>query len=518
MDAIAPPSLSAASSASSAPAVPAARPAPAPLSFAVGADAAPLRAPRNARRIALLALGLGVLADVFFDGVPLGIGWPLFLAAALGAFLAAGGREAWERARPAAWLLWPMAATALFVGVRDSPELAVLNVAASSLCLLLFAHFATAEESAFSLGPAALVSRALLAGPRALLAGPPTVKASLEDVPLRALGGKLAALARTAAVAVPVVLVFAGLLAAADPMFSSLVERALEAVGLELWSTMLSRTLTVAGAGLAMAGVLSFALRRHRPLPAAVQVPGRLSLRTSATVLGLVSLLFVAFGLVQARFLFGGDHGRLPIGLTYAQYAHQGFFQLVAVVVLTLLLILALGRWTHLGSALEAAAFKSLGTGLVLCAMPLWASAVQRMVIYQDAYGATVLRVFVLAFLCATSVLLAWRAVSLWVAPVRFGGGALLLCLLSALALDVANPDALVASHNLARKDGAVVLDTWYLRQLSADAVPAVERGSLALDPEVREAVLFDLRARAAARTSRHPAAWNAARARAQAR
>ena len=233
----------------------------------------------------------------------------------------------------------------------------------------------------------------------------------------------------------------------------------------------------------------------------------------------LVSALFSAFGVVQARFLFGGDSGALPFGLTYASYAHRGFFQLVAVVVLTLFLILALGRWTKLESGGQKLAFNALGTVLVLTTAPLWASAVQRMVIYQDAYGATVLRIFVLAFLSAVGVLLGYRAVSLWVKPQWFGGGALALSLLSALALNVANPDAIVAAHNLARPAGTtVVLDTWYLSQLSADAVPAVERGTIGLDAEQREWLLGALRDRAQARSSMNPAAFNLARSRAMAR
>jgi Domain of unknown function (DUF4173) len=478
----------------------------------------PQRTPRHARRIGALAVALGVFADLCFDGVPLGLGWPLFLGAAVVAFLIAGGREAWQQARPALWLLWPMAVSAGFVAVRDSPELTALNVAVSSLCLLLFAHFATAEERLFTLGPASLVSRALAAGPRALWSAPPTVLASLEGVPVRAVHGSLLALGRTMLVAVPIVLVFAGLLAAADPMFSALVEGTFDALGGDLGGALVSRTLTIAGASLAMAGVLSFALRRRQQLADAVPVVSRLALRTTATVLAMVSLLFVAFGLVQARFLFSADHSGLPEGLTYAAYAHQGFFQLVAVVVLTLLLILALGRWTRLESGGQQLTFNVLGTALVACTAPLWAAAVQRMLIYQEAYGATVLRVFVVAFLCAVGVLLAYRAVSLWVKPQWFGGGALALSLLSAIALNVANPDALVAATNLARPEGKmVVLDTWYLAQLSADAVPAVERGTLGMDADRRAEVLEGLRTRAKLRSSGNPASFNLARSRAQA-
>ena len=48
------------------------------------------------------------------------------------------------------------------------------------------------------------------------------------------------------------------------------------------------------------------------------------------TVLGLLDLLFVAFVAVQIRYLFGGaDRVVSTAGLTYAEYARRGFFELV---------------------------------------------------------------------------------------------------------------------------------------------------------------------------------------------
>ena len=60
-----------------------------------------------------------------------------------------------------------------------------------------------------------------------------------------------------------------------------------------------------------------------------------------AVALGAVNLLFLAFVLVQLRFLFGGS-GLVEqrVGLTYAEYARHGFFELVVVAVLVLPLLL----------------------------------------------------------------------------------------------------------------------------------------------------------------------------------
>jgi len=59
------------------------------------------------------------------------------------------------------------------------------------------------------------------------------------------------------------------------------------------------------------------------------------------TRLALVNLLFLGFILVQVRHLFGNaDLVRLTPGLTYAEYARHGFFQLVVVVAIALPMLL----------------------------------------------------------------------------------------------------------------------------------------------------------------------------------
>jgi hypothetical protein len=46
-------------------------------------------------------------------------------------------------------------------------------------------------------------------------------------------------------------------------------------------------------------------------------------------VLGLLDILFLAFVLVQFRYLFGGaELVRVSTSLTYAEYARRGFFEL----------------------------------------------------------------------------------------------------------------------------------------------------------------------------------------------
>jgi hypothetical protein len=120
------------------------------------------------------------------------------------------------------------------------------------------------------------------------------------------------------------------------------------------------------------------------------------------------------------------------------------------------------------------------------------ASALHRMDVYADTYGLTRLRVLVA--LCE-----AWLGVVfllVLVAGVRLRAvwlprAVVAAAVLALLGLAAADPDALIADRNIDRYDRTHRIDTWYLANLSADAVPALVR----LPPELRRCVLFQLTA-----------------------
>ena len=109
---------------------------------------------------------------------------------------------------------------------------------------------------------------------------------------------------------------------------------------------------------------------------------------------GAVLVLFVVFLAAQASALFGGkEHVLRTTGLTYAEYARQGFGQLVVVTLLTTV-VLALIRWF---ASEQTAADRSIKRGVVLTMTALSllvvGSALHRLWLYQDAYGFTTARI-----------------------------------------------------------------------------------------------------------------------------
>ena len=452
---------------------------------------------RRPRATLLAALGLGVCAEVLFDGPALGVSFPLFIVLGVAALLGTGGREGWQRARPNAWLLVPLLFFSGMVCVRANAFLTLLNVLASGLLGLLLIHFWAAGRVE-RLGLWGYPFTAVETFFRVVLLPVGVARAEVDLSSARRQVPRLLPVLRGLLLALPVLLLFAGLLASADAVFAEAVRRVLE---LRMDVTFMEaawRGVFTGGAVFGVLGLLAHAHRRRGAREAGEAevkpVAGRLGFTEALTLVGLVDLLFLGFASIQFAFLFGA--ARLPAGLTFSAYARRGFFELLAVSVMTLGLSLVLARWTRLTGASQVRAFQVACSAMVGLVLVILASAMKRMALYESAYGYTQLRVDTQVFMGALAGVLLWRGVTLWWRPERFALGAFVGALGLLGALDALNPDAFIARGNLERSlAGDTVLDASYIvLSLSEDAAPELA-ASLAGRPEgafassVREAL-----------------------------
>ncbi|MFG3639637.1 DUF4153 domain-containing protein [Micromonospora sp. NPDC047762] len=192
----------------------------------------------------------------------------------------------------------------------------------------------------------------------------------------------------------------------------------------------------------------------------------------------LLDALFAAFVLVQLTVLFGGaGHVLRTAGLTYAEYARGGFWQLLAVTALTLLVIAVAARRASQATRADRLLVRVLLGTLTALSLVIVASALYRMQVYADAYGATRLRLVVatmelwlgLLFLLVGVAVVRLRAE--WLPRLVIGTAVLAL-----LGLALVNPDRLIADRNVDRYLETGRLDVGYVSGLSADAVPALAR------------------------------------------
>lgn len=162
------------------------------------------------------------------------------------------------------------------------------------------------------------------------------------------------------------------------------------------------------------------------------------------TVTGMLSLLYLVFSGIQIVYLFLGNM-QLPEGYTYAKYAREGFFQLLAVGVINLIIVLVCMAFFRKNSLL-----KGILTVMSLCTFIMIASSALRMIIYIRYYYLTFLRIMVLWALATLFLLFAGVVVSIYREEFPlFRYGVTVVSVLY-LALSFAHPDYWIARVNVA--------------------------------------------------------------------
>jgi len=407
------------------------------------------------------ALAVAVAAAATIPGQPIGLG--VFLVAAGVATAVSVWRPRELSAVGAILGLLALALAGMSVFRSAEWLLAVDLLGAAGLGALAVTGGATWAE-VFGAVPA-VVARSFVAG-------------GFLVRPLAGVAGRLRGLSpalRGAALGAGLLAVFGGLFAAADPAFSHLAGQVL----VPEWDlSLLPARILVFGvvllgiAGLAAAGPRYLEARGAAPSPVSRRGLVRLEW---AVALGLLDLLFAAFVAVQIAVLFGGrNHVLRTAGLTYAEYARQGFFQLVAVAALTLAVVAGALRWSRLRRPADRRLLQALLGLLSVLTLVVLVSALRRLLLYEETFGFTRLRVSVHATILwlGAMIILALVGAVLWKGR-WLPRASVILTATGLLLFSLANPDRLVAEQNVQRYWATGDLDLVYAAGLSPDAVPA---------------------------------------------
>jgi hypothetical protein len=230
-------------------------------------------------------------------------------------------------------------------------------------------------------------------------------------------------------------------------------------------------------------------------------------------VLTSVIVLFAGFAVTQVVALTGGGrHVVETAGLTYAEYARSGFFQLVAVAAIALAVLLTVDAFTGASTGRDRRRLVLLSEVVVALTLVVVVSALRRLDLYENAYGLTMLRLY-------AAVFVGWIGVSLvllgaWILKggerAWFPAAAVAAGLAAVLALNIMNPEAVVVRRNVALAEETGRFDPAYVLWLSDDAVPEMVRTLPRLPATVQSNLLSDICSRPP-RTTRGWAAWNAA-------
>lgn len=188
------------------------------------------------------------------------------------------------------------------------------------------------------------------------------------------------------------------------------------------------------------------------------------------TAMTLISLVYLLFCGIQLIYLFANGLFVLPSGFTFAEYARRGFFELLAVTIINIVLMLICSSLFE-----ESKILRLILTFMTVCTYIMIGSATYRMLLYIGAYHLTFLRLFVLLALLIDAFVLAGVIAYQYHRKFPLFPYCVAVVTVCYLIFAFAKPDYLIASYMLEHQDELDAEDAAFLTQtLSLDAVPLV--------------------------------------------
>lgn len=275
-------------------------------------------------------------------------------------------------------------------------------------------------------------------------------------------------------IAVPLFFVVLLLLASADAVFRQIVSKPLENIS---FGSVMIVVFQVAFIFLASYTLLAYLCCRTLKEEVKDRRTGEPII--AITVTGLLTLLYLLFSGIQIGGLFLNKL-QLPEGYTYAMYAREGFFQLMAVGFINLVIVLVC-----MGYFRESKILKAVLTVMSLCTFVMIASSAMRMIIYIHYYYMTFDRLLVLWGLTLLSFLFVGIVINIFKEDFPLFRYSVAVVTVLYLLLSFAKPDYIIAKVNISKTvhedydaaeytDRKPYSDYYYLSGLSADAAPVL--------------------------------------------
>ncbi|MBI2610249.1 DUF4173 domain-containing protein [Candidatus Giovannonibacteria bacterium] len=444
----------------------------------------------NAGLIAIVSLVLGLFFDYFFYGKVPGISFLFYVILILAGLFSLAHIFKKQVNNEIFLLIAPLIFFSAMVSARSSMLLTFLNIVASLLILLVIAEVVFGKKvKNFLLGDCIKV----IFLPIMFIL--PFLKTLSDLFALRGVNKDqkvLSPIIRGIIITAPVLFVLLWLFSSADLFFRKYV-----ADLIKIEPETIFRSALVLIATLAYIGAYSYIFRKIEN-----QITAQPSNKTyslghieNSILLGSVNILFFIFVLVQFTYFFGGENNVSSQGFTYAEYARRGFFELIAVAIISLLVLLTTEKFAAKKEAEHSPGFKILATALVMQVILIMFSAFLRLSLYEEAYGFTTLRLYSHAFiiLLAVNFLLLLFKIFFDKRENAFALRVFISLVLFLAVMNFLNPDAFIARRNIDRFGATGKLDVHYLNSLSDDAIPdTVEILNIA-DDDLRKSFARDL-------------------------
>ena len=287
------------------------------------------------------------------------------------------------------------------------------------------------------------------------------VKAKLDSV--LKLSDKNKKILKSFLVVVPVVVVVLILLTSADMIFNSIFKdffKIFEDLNIE---NILGRLVRIAIIFTYIGASLNYVLfhyknKKNKDIKVVVDD------YTIKILLTVLNVIYVVFDFIQIKSLI---LHKVASNINYAQYARTGFFQLMFISVINLVIILLSKH-----SKKEDKYSKSMGLVMILLTTIIIVSSALRMHLYESAYGYTYLRLLVYLALLTESILLIPTVFYIVKNKFNILKYYLIITVSVYTAFSLLPLDYIIANNNINRYYSTNKIDIDYLENYNSDNVP----------------------------------------------
>lgn len=280
--------------------------------------------------------------------------------------------------------------------------------------------------------------------------------------------------------AIPVTFIVASLLASADDSMSNILQnifnRTFSDSGLE---TLLHFVISIP-CGMYLFGMLYSNCKRDNiePLDSAIcefriANMGNIPNMVLYTAVTPILLLYVLFFITQAGYFLSPFTGTLPEGFTYSEYARRGFFELCAVTVINLAIIIFISFLSQKNGKNKPAALKFYTLALSFSTIILIIVSISKMIMYISEYGLTQLRFYTMWFMLLCAAVFVLIIVKQFRFEMKFSAWFSGIFTVMFAFLCFCSPDYLIAKYNIEMYKAGYLdeLDTRMICNMSDDGI-----------------------------------------------
>ena len=287
-------------------------------------------------------------------------------------------------------------------------------------------------------------------------------KESKNVFPDEKLSPKTRKVLKSLLIVIPVVIVVLLLLISADQIFSNLFSNFGKIFGNITFSNILVRLFYFVILFFYLGGTLYYISKKYKEESKEIKENKVKDPLTINILLTTLNIIYIVFDIIQINSLL---LHRVSSGFNYADYARSGFFQLMIISIINIVIIV-LSKKSE-----EKTYTKVMSLITVLLTLIIIVSSFYRMFLYEQAYGYTVLRLGVYVILITEAILFIPTIIFIFKKDFNILRYYLIIVLTVYSLVNCFSIDRIIAENNIKRYERIGEIDVFYLMNRNYDNI-----------------------------------------------